>query len=308
MECDVFCGSCAVIRREALEEIGGFAVETVTEDAHTALKMQRLGWGSAFLGLRLSAGLATERLTLHVIQRTRWARGMTQILRLDNPLFGRGLKWQQRLCYLNAILHFQYGLPRIAFLTAPLAYLLLNQNIIASSASMIFAYSLPHLVMATVLNSRLNGRYRFSFWGEVYETVMCFHLVIPTLLTLISPRRGKFNVTDKGDTLDQEYFDKHIVMPHIITAVLVFCGVIAGLARFFSLKSLGIEPYVLLLNVAWAIYSLLILLASIAVANESKQVRKAFVSISRSPPWCIFPMVPASELKPAISPWAAFSW
>ncbi|QIP54760.1 UDP-forming cellulose synthase catalytic subunit [Hafnia alvei] len=270
-----FCGSCAVIRREALEEIGGFAVETVTEDAHTALKMQRLGWGSAFLGLRLSAGLATERLTLHVIQRTRWARGMTQILRLDNPLFGRGLKWQQRLCYLNAILHFQYGLPRIAFLTAPLAYLLLNQNIIASSASMIFAYSLPHLVMATVLNSRLNGRYRFSFWGEVYETVMCFHLVIPTLLTLISPRRGKFNVTDKGDTLDQEYFDKHIVMPHIITAVLVFCGVIAGLARFFSLKSLGIEPYVLLLNVAWAVYSLLILLASIAVANESKQVRKS---------------------------------
>ena len=46
-----FCGSCAVIRRSALEEIGGFAVETVTEDAHTALKMQRLGWGSAFLSI-----------------------------------------------------------------------------------------------------------------------------------------------------------------------------------------------------------------------------------------------------------------
>ncbi len=38
-----FCGSCAVIRREALAQIGGFAVETVTEDAHTALKFQRLG-------------------------------------------------------------------------------------------------------------------------------------------------------------------------------------------------------------------------------------------------------------------------
>jgi len=270
-----FCGSCAVIRREALEQIGGFAVETVTEDAHTALKMQRLGWGSAFLGLRLSAGLATERLTLHVIQRTRWARGMTQILRLDNPLFGRGLTWQQRLCYLNAILHFQYGLPRIAFLTAPLAYLLFDQNIIAASASMIFAYSLPHLVMATVLNSRLNGRYRFSFWGEVYETVMCFHLVLPTLLTFLSPRRGKFNVTDKGDTLEQEYFDRHIVMPHIITAVLVALGVGAGLVKFITLRSSGVEPYVLLLNVAWATYSLFILLASIAVANESKQVRKS---------------------------------
>jgi cellulose synthase (UDP-forming) len=85
-----FCGSCAVIRRSALEEIGGFAVETVTEDAHTALKMQRLGWKSAFLDIPLAAGLATERLVVHVIQRTRWARGMTQIFRLDNPLFGRG--------------------------------------------------------------------------------------------------------------------------------------------------------------------------------------------------------------------------
>ena len=42
-----FCGSCAVIRRTALEEIGGIAVETVTEDAHTSLRMQktRLGHG-----------------------------------------------------------------------------------------------------------------------------------------------------------------------------------------------------------------------------------------------------------------------
>jgi tripeptide aminopeptidase len=73
-EATFFCGSCAVIRRSALEEIGGFAVETVTEDAHTALKMQRLGWKSAFLDIPLAAGLATERLVLHVIQRTRWAR------------------------------------------------------------------------------------------------------------------------------------------------------------------------------------------------------------------------------------------
>ena len=42
-----FCGSCAVLRRTALEEIGGFAVETVTEDAHTMLKMHRAAAGIA---------------------------------------------------------------------------------------------------------------------------------------------------------------------------------------------------------------------------------------------------------------------
>jgi cellulose synthase (UDP-forming) len=36
-----FCGSCAVLRRSALEEVGGIATGTVTEDAHTALKMHR---------------------------------------------------------------------------------------------------------------------------------------------------------------------------------------------------------------------------------------------------------------------------
>ncbi len=39
-----FCGSCAAIRRTALDEIGGIAVETVTEDAHTSLRIQMNGW------------------------------------------------------------------------------------------------------------------------------------------------------------------------------------------------------------------------------------------------------------------------
>lgn len=269
-----FCGSCAVIRRSALEEIGGFATETVTEDAHTALKMQRLGWSSAFLSIPLAGGLATERLGLHVVQRTRWARGMTQIFRVDNPLFGRGLKWQQRLCYLSAMLHFQFGLPRVIFLTAPLAYLLFNLNIIHSSASLIFAYVLPHLVMSLYVNSRMNGRFRYTFWGEIYETVMCFHLIIPTLVTLISPKHGKFNVTDKGGLLDQGFFDFNIVRPHVVVALLLTFAILAGVVRAVAHNYFGVDPWVIALNVGWAIFSLIILLAAIAVARETRQVRK----------------------------------
>lgn len=269
-----FCGSCAVIRRCALEEIGGFAVETVTEDAHTALKMQRRGWGTAFLAIPLAAGLATERLGLHIIQRTRWARGMTQIFRVDNPLLGRGLKWQQRLCYLNAMLHFQFGLPRVVFLTAPLAYLLFNLNIIHSSASLIFAYVLPHLVMSLYVNARMNGRFRASFWGEIYETVMAFHLVIPTLLTMISPKHGKFNVTDKGGLLDVGFFDFNIVRPHVICALLLLAGVVSGIVRGTAQDYFGVDRYVIALNVGWATFSLIILMAAIAVARETRQVRK----------------------------------
>ncbi|WP_315708930.1 UDP-forming cellulose synthase catalytic subunit [Brenneria uluponensis] len=269
-----FCGSCAVMRRSALEEVGGFAVETVTEDAHTAMKLQRRGWKSAYLNIPLAAGLATERLVLHVIQRTRWARGMTQIFRLDNPLLGRGLTWQQRLCYLNAMLHFQFGLPRVVFLTAPLAYLLFNLNIIHSSASMIFAYVLPHLVMSLYMNSRMNGRFRYSFWGEIYETVMAFHLVIPTIVTLFAPKRGKFHVTDKGGLLDEGFFDFRIVRPHIVATILLAIGVSINLVRMFAHNYFNVDPYVTLFNVVWGMFSLLTLLAAIAVARETRQVRK----------------------------------
>lgn len=269
-----FCGSCAVIRRSALEEIGGFAVETVTEDAHTALKMQRLGWKSAFLAIPLAAGLATERLVLHVIQRTRWARGMTQIFRMDNPLFGRGLTWQQRCCYLSAMLYFQFALPRVAFLTAPLAYLLFNLNIIHSSAGLIFAYALPHLLLTIYLNSRMNGRYRYSFWGEIYDIVLAFHLILPTAITMIFPKRGKFNVTDKGGLLNIGYFDFTVVRPHLIVAILLAIGIIAGLVRAFAHDYFAVDPKVIALNVGWGIYSLVFLLAAIAVARETRQTRK----------------------------------
>lgn len=269
-----FCGSCAVIRRSALDQIGGFAVETVTEDAHTALKLQRLGWGSAFIDIPLAAGLATERLVLHVIQRTRWARGMTQIFRLDNPLLGRGLTLQQRLCYLSAMLYYQFALPRIAFLTAPLAYLLFNLNIIHASASLIFAYALPHLFLAVYVNSRLNGRFRYSFWGEIYDLVLAFHIVLPTAVTMLFPKRGKFNVTDKGGLLNVGYFDFSVVRPHLIIALLLGAGVIAGIVRACAHDYFGVDPRVIALNVGWGLYSLIFLLAAIAVARETRQTRK----------------------------------
>lgn len=50
-----FCGSCAVIRRKPLDEIGGIAVETVTEDAHTSLRLHRRGYTSAYMRIPQAA-------------------------------------------------------------------------------------------------------------------------------------------------------------------------------------------------------------------------------------------------------------
>jgi cellulose synthase (UDP-forming) len=268
-----FCGSCAVIRRSAVEEIGGFAVQTVTEDAHTALRLHRAGWNSAYLRLPLAAGLATERLAVHVGQRMRWARGMTQIFRVDNPLLGRGLNLGQRICYLNAMLHFFFGLPRFIFLTAPLCFLMFRLNIIAASGLMVIVYAAPHLIHSTVTNSRLQSRYRHSFWGEIYESVLALYILRPTLVTLINPKRGKFNVTEKGGLLPRDYFDYKIVRPHLIIMGLLVVALFIGVIRW-ALSDF-VDSEVLMLNVAWAIFNLLTLGAAIAVGRETRQLRNS---------------------------------
>jgi cellulose synthase (UDP-forming) len=266
-----FCGSCAVLRRAPLLEIGGIAVKTVTEDAHTALKLHRLGYETAYLGIPQAAGLATESLSSHVGQRIRWARGMAQIFRLDNPLFGKGLSIGQRLCYLNAMLHFFYGLPRLIFLTAPLAYLMFGAHVISASALEIVLFVLPHLLHSNITNSRLQGKFRHSFWNEVYESVLAWYILRPTLYAFINPRAGKFNVTAKGGMTDSTYFDWGISRPFLILLGLNLIGFVLGLLRL-TIWSDG-ESTTVLLNMLWTAQNVLILGAATAVASEARQVR-----------------------------------
>lgn len=268
-----FCGSCAVIRRKALDTTDGFAVQTVTEDAHTALKLQRQGWSTAYLGMPLASGLATERLALHIIQRGRWCRGMTQIMRVDNPLFGKGLSLPQRLCYLSAMLHFQFPIARFVFLTAPLVYLLFGLNIIEAAPEQVAAYVLPHLFCVVYTNARLVGRYRYTFWNEIYETVLTFHLLKPSLFTLFDPTKGKFDVTDKGGLLKESFVDFRIIQPHLFALFLMMGGMIWGAIRVYMWQPAQVS--VLVFNLFWASLSIVFLLAAIAVGNERRQIRES---------------------------------
>lgn len=268
-----FCGSCAVLRRDVLNEIGGIAVETVTEDAHTSLRMHRHGYSSAYIRIPQAAGLATESLAAHVSQRIRWARGMVQIFRLDNPLFGKGLKLAQRLCYANAMMHFLAGIPRLIFLTAPLAFLLMHAYVIYAPAFAIALYVLPHMIHASLTNSRVQGKYRHSFWNEIYETVLAWYIARPTTVALFNPHAGTFNVTAKGGLNKHAYVDWKISRPYQVLMLLNLAGLFFGIYRM--IYGQADEVLTVLVSMAWVIYNMIILGGAIAVAFESKQVRQA---------------------------------
>lgn len=276
-----FCGSCAVIKRAPLEQIGGIAVETVTEDAHTALKLHRLGYSTAYINMPLAAGLATESLSSHVGQRIRWARGMAQIFRIDNPFLGKGLSLFQRICYGNAMLHFFYGIPRLIFLTAPLAYLFFELHLINAAAGMIALYVLPHILQSNLANAHIQGAHRHSFWAEVYETVLAWYIALPTTVAMFNPSAGSFNVTAKGGLITRTYFDWSISKPYILLIILNFSGLIFGLVRTFYLNTH--EAGTVLLNMIWTLYNFLMLGVAVGVATETRQVRTSHRVSSRLP-------------------------
>ncbi len=295
-----FCGSCAVIRRCALDEVGGIAVDTVTEDAHTSLRLQIKGWNTAYINIPQAAGLATERLSAHVRQRIRWARGMVQILHIDNPLFAPGLKPAQRLCYFNAMSHFLYALPRLIFLTAPLIYLIFGHSNIPGYWAMIMAYAVPHLVLSNLTNSRIQGQHRHSFWNEIYETVLAPYIFLPTVFALFSTKLGNFNVTAKGGVVNHDFFDKRIARPFLVLLFFDLFGLLCAIPRLFQFPTFdvpwglsfmnwpasiydGSRPGTVFMNVVWTLFSVVLLGVATAVAWESQQ-RRQTVRLARAVP------------------------
>ena len=196
---------------------------------------------------------------------------MIQILRTDNPLFAPGLTFAQRLCYFNAMCHFLYAVPRLIFLTAPLIYLLLNHTNIPGYWAAILAYALPHLTLSNVTNSRIQGEHRHSFWNEIYETVLSPYILLPTMMALINPRFGKFNVTSKGGIVKRTFFDTRIAQPFLIMLMFNIAGLLVAIPRFLIWDRE--RPGTVLMNVIWCIFNIIILGVCTAVARELRQVR-----------------------------------
>jgi cellulose synthase (UDP-forming) len=92
-------------------------------------------------------------------------------------------------------------------------------------------------------------------------------------MAIITPKKGKFNVTEKGGLVDEAYFDWRISIPYLILILLNITGICWGIKRIAA----GPEQEIMtvLMNIVWTLYNLLILGGALAVATESKQVRRS---------------------------------
>src|SRR5438128_2802087 len=101
----IFAGTMGVIRRSALEEIGGWNPNVVTEDAEASLRILARGHAGVYVPRAYGQGLMPLSFDGLKKQRFRWALGGVQILRLHwrrllQPGHGERLTFAQRVHYL----------------------------------------------------------------------------------------------------------------------------------------------------------------------------------------------------------------
>ncbi|MDF1585594.1 UDP-forming cellulose synthase catalytic subunit [Marinimicrococcus flavescens] len=265
-----FCGSAAVMRRKALDEIGGIKQQTVTEDAHTAMELHSRGWNSAYVNVPMVAGLQPATMTSLVKQRVRWAQGMVQIFLLDNPFLKRGLSTAQRLCYAALSGFWFFPFARLVFLVAPLAQLLFGLQLFDAGTDEFLAYAIPHLAVSILLNDHLYGKLRWTFMSEVYETALAPYVAPAILNTILHPRSPSFAVTSKDETLDREFLSP-MARPFLVLAALVVLGVANGLWTWLTDP---VQQQTLVVVLGWGIFNLWLVLAVLAAMWETRQVRE----------------------------------
>lgn len=264
-----FCGSASVLRRAALDSVGGFAGETITEDAETALEIHSQGWKSLYVDHAMIAGLQPETFTSFIEQRGRWATGMMQLLRLKNPLRRKGMSLSQRLCYLNSMTFWLFPLVRMTFILAPLAYLFFELQIFVATIQEVAVYMSSYMAISFMVQNGLYARVRWPLISELYETAQAPYLSGVVLRTIFRPRGAKFNVTAKDEVLEEDFLSP-IYRPLLALWGITLLGVLAGAIRWVLFPG---DHNILMIVGGWAIFNFIILSAALGAIGERRQRR-----------------------------------
>ena len=264
-----FCGSAAVLRRKAVQDIGGFSTISITEDASTSVTMHARGWRSAYLAKPMISGLQPESFAAFIVQRLRWAMGMMQIFLLQNPLTIKGLSLSQRLCYLSVVSFWLFPFARVIFFVSPILSIMLYIRVYPSSIELFVSYTVPYMITVVLSFQKMFGRVRRILISELYETIQSFFSLPAILSTIASPTRPSFKVTPKGDRTDVEYISD-LSGPFYVMYALTFAALVFGLYRMYS-DPVNAESVVL--SLFWVVFNLLLLNGALGVLVEKVQRR-----------------------------------
>lgn len=233
------CGTNMVISREALLAVGGMCTESIAEDFITGMFIHELGYGSVYVPEVLAEGLATEDLSTYTKQQFRWARGALDLLFSYNPLFRRGLTWQQKIQYIASASFYLSGTVVVMDAMLPLFFFYFGQVPLYISGMLLATIFLPYLFL-TLYTIQRTTNFTFTFRSLAFSTG-AFTIHVSALVATILGRRSAFTITSKQQ-VEGNFIS--LVRVHILYIVAAVIGFAIAFVRE------GLDPS-LINNVAW---------------------------------------------------------
>ncbi|MFN3543945.1 MAG: glycosyltransferase [Thiobacillus sp.] len=241
-----YCGSCAVIRRAALDRIGGFATGTVTEDLHTSLRLHKQGYRSVYHDESLAYGVAPAKIEPFLKQRIRWGVGAMNVWRKEGILFTSGLSLAQRINYLATVLAYFEGWQKAFFYFAPVYVLMAGAMPIAVDGGVFLLHFTPYLLLNFLAFEEISRGYGRSFLIEQYNMARFASFAWSTLGMLRV--RKRFGVTAKR--LGERSNTLPYLAPHLLVIALNATAIPVGILLFYSGGHLPADG--MWANVFWA--------------------------------------------------------
>lgn len=99
-------GTCALYRRSALEEAGGFAQIGHSEDVHTGVKLMKAGFQLRYVPIVVSKGLCPDTVLGFLNQQYRWCTGSMSLLADRSFHANKIFSVRQRLCFWSGFLYY----------------------------------------------------------------------------------------------------------------------------------------------------------------------------------------------------------
>ena len=228
-----WCGSTALVRVSALRDVGGVATETITEDMHTTIKLQRLGWRTVYHHQTLAVGLAPATPDQYLLQRRRWGMGAMQILVTERLWAAkRWMSWRNYYEYLSGTLWWLEGVATLAVFAVPIAVLLSGaQTSTASPAAFAVVFSAMFAIRLWGAKRLMRGHIR---WSTAFALrVFRVPVGMACIWWLFTKKSLQFEVTPKGGSGERLRGRAPPVLWLLFTtSTLVLCYAIAGVLNF----------------------------------------------------------------------------
>ena len=195
-----FCvGTSFIVRRDRLEEIGGFPNEAISEDINLTYTMLKNGYRTAWLNEPLSFGLSAEGVPEYITQRARWCLGTIQVALLrSGPILGRGYTFTQRWHYLHGVLNWLCKPFMVLLLIAPPIYWFGGLPAFEADYLSFLRYGLPALFGQIIYMGWISRARTLPLFMEATHAVTSFAVTATLLSAIVKPFGRPFKITDKG--------------------------------------------------------------------------------------------------------------